>query len=660
MQKWVSRASQKMEEEEAMEAPRSPEYSSSLSRELEEVITRQNLLTSRTRRRVLGSLQETSQRGEDQEMAQLRQRAIGEIINSEKSYLSQLETINEYFMKPIQESKLLPQNIFANIFGDLLGIHQVNAELLAAMEVSTDQIGKVFLDLAPYLKFYSTYATDFRDASTLVEEWTEKSKPFRQLLANQESRPEVQRKLNSLLITPVQRIPRYKLLLDDIIKNTPRFHPDKDNLQEARTHIDAVAWYINDQIKEHEHSKIMVDIQKSLQGGLPKIIKPGRKLVRQGNLMKVNRTGGGHAQPRYVILFSDMLMYCKFRGGLLNNGTIELPRQDALESCCLLPLKHTMVEQVVGKGVFTIKCQKEQLTLYSGKAEDADWVDTIQTAIRTLKKNSASLQKERRSSMFQPMRKQDMVKMRRESLSKIMLIRKIDEARQEKDKAEKKTRSPLAVLAELSPLGRSSPRRKRDKEDQGAGSPAKLKRVAEEAAENHMAFRPPAEETTPKCLKTTTKKTPVKRIAPTPPRRSPRTPGASTDAAGVVLRKPRVKPNFKTQTRNSLRSLTLGRSVAGLAGIRKPRPTTVHQSSTIFRSPSIYDEPSTRNDAMTTYLSGKIVPLTPSSKPTNVDHLVKKEEVKENTVDDADCIKTYPIAVHDGILNSKKSICTIS
>ena len=42
---------------------------------------------------------------------------------------------------------------------------------------------------------------------------------------------------------------RYKLLLDDIVKNTPRFHPDKNNLEEARTQIDAIAWYINDQIK---------------------------------------------------------------------------------------------------------------------------------------------------------------------------------------------------------------------------------------------------------------------------------------------------------------------------------------------------------------------------------------------------------------------------
>ena len=79
----------------------------------------------------------------------------------------------------------------------------------------------------------------------------------------------MQRKLNALLITPVQRVPRYKLLLDDVIKATPRFHPDRANLEEARTQIDAVAWYINDQIKEHENNQLMISIQKSLQGEGP-------------------------------------------------------------------------------------------------------------------------------------------------------------------------------------------------------------------------------------------------------------------------------------------------------------------------------------------------------------------------------------------------------
>ena len=35
---------------------------------------------------------------------------------------------------------------------------------------------QVFLELAPYLKFYSTYANDFEKATKLVEEWTDKHK----------------------------------------------------------------------------------------------------------------------------------------------------------------------------------------------------------------------------------------------------------------------------------------------------------------------------------------------------------------------------------------------------------------------------------------------------------------------------------------------------
>ena len=79
------------------------------------------------------------------------------------------------------------------------------------MEECDDCIGKVFLELAPYLKFYSTDANDFESAVKLVERWTAKNKAFRMLLGNQESRPEVQLKLNSLLITPIQRIPRFVL-----------------------------------------------------------------------------------------------------------------------------------------------------------------------------------------------------------------------------------------------------------------------------------------------------------------------------------------------------------------------------------------------------------------------------------------------------------------
>eukprot|EP00090_Calanus_glacialis_P012488 TRINITY_DN21062_c0_g1_i1.p1 TRINITY_DN21062_c0_g1~~TRINITY_DN21062_c0_g1_i1.p1 ORF type:complete len:634 (-),score=143.73 TRINITY_DN21062_c0_g1_i1:246-2147(-) len=627
---------------------KTPEFSKSLSRELEDVINKQNLLTSRTRRRVLVSLQEQSHKEEDEEMGALRNRAIEEIINSEKSYLHQLEIVEEYFMKPLQESGILPSQVYANIFGDILGIRQVNKELLVAMEVSTDKIGKVFMDLAPYLKFYSTYANDFKQATQLVEDQMEKNKPFKALLAKQESRPEVQKKLNALLITPVQRIPRYKLLLDDIIKNTPRFHPDKDNLQEARTQIDAIAWYINDQIKDYENSRIMIDIQKSLQGGVPKIIKPDRKLIKQGNLMKVNKNGG-HAQPRYVILFSDMLMYCKIKGNIIQGGMLELPKNDALEVCAVLPLKHTVVDEVVGKGVFTIKCQKEHLVLYSPNVEDSDWVDIIQKAIKTLKKNKASLRRE--SSMFEPMRKPDLIKIRRESLGKIMLMRKTEESKREMLKKGTNTRSPLSLFTP----------KKRTAKDGLSGSPFKLKRLAEEAASHPIVS--PKEGMEPEKPKSPERmnKNAESPVLKSPKRSNYKTKITQENISPEVILRTKPKSEFKRNTRNSLRSLTLGKS----------SKLKNEKSKSIFRSPSIYDEPRkmeipVEEDTMTSYLSGKICPLTPSTKPCNVDHLVKREPIspKDNEVsadDETDKMEIHPIAIHNGILNQqKKSYCTIS
>ena len=102
------------------------------------------------------------------------------------------------------------------------------------------------------------------------------------------------------------------MLLEDVIKNTPENHPDKDNLEEALRQIESVAWHINDQLKEHENALKMLDIQRSLQGCFPKIVVPGRRLVKQGNLMKVPRAGGS-GNPRYFVLFSDILMYCKIK-----------------------------------------------------------------------------------------------------------------------------------------------------------------------------------------------------------------------------------------------------------------------------------------------------------------------------------------------------------
>lgn len=50
-------------------------------------------------------------------------------------------------------------------------------------------------------------------------------------ICTQESRPEVSAKLNSLLITPIQRIPRYLLLLRELLSYTPTGHKSYNDIE---------------------------------------------------------------------------------------------------------------------------------------------------------------------------------------------------------------------------------------------------------------------------------------------------------------------------------------------------------------------------------------------------------------------------------------------
>ena len=382
------------------------------------------------------------------------------------------------------------------------------------------------------------------------------------------------------------------MLLEDVIKNTPDTHPDKSSLKEALEQIDNVAWHINEQLREHENNMKVVDIQKSLAGGFPKIIAPGRKLLKQGNLMKVPRTGGNSGQPRYFVLFSDMIMYCKIKTNNQTNiiGQLVLPKSNALECGCMLPLKHCKVENLVGKGVFKLTCQREELILYSidGAQSSEEWVDCITKAITKHKTNSATLRKE--SSRRDPIKRPDIMKMRRESLGQILLLRKglLTPSRHK------------MILRERKDLTSSSPGN-----SPIVFSPRSKKRPIPMDLDEEL------ENNTPES-KTAKVETPKREMAPPP-------------VANVQLRAKLTKKINRSTS--AWKTLSLSR-----------RDKVKNDSSQIFRSPSIYEnkeEGADNNSIMTHYLSGKICPLTPSQEPTNVDHLVetnpnniKKDEKK--------------------------------
>lgn len=132
--------------------------------------------------------------------------------------------------------------------------------------------------------------------------------------------------------------------------------------------IEKAARHINTFIEQHEETQKLLKLQKCIINPI-NLIKPGRKLIKQGALMRVSRRRNS-AYRRYFVLLNDILLYCK--------GDPEM----SLTVCCVLPLNKCKIESVLSGGLFCVTCLNETLLLYSEKDDSNLWMEAIQSSIK--------------------------------------------------------------------------------------------------------------------------------------------------------------------------------------------------------------------------------------------------------------------------------------
>ncbi|CAH8451242.1 unnamed protein product [Dicrocoelium dendriticum] len=140
---------------------------------------------------------------------------LEELLVSEIKYLSYLKKIVQHFAEPLRESGLLPGELHSEVFGFISPIINVNETLLES--ILTLGIEEAFLTLAPCLKLYADYARRYQSILVILETCSSLSYELQQFLEHQESSPNVRLQLPALLIMPIQRIPRYSLLFQELL-----------------------------------------------------------------------------------------------------------------------------------------------------------------------------------------------------------------------------------------------------------------------------------------------------------------------------------------------------------------------------------------------------------------------------------------------------------
>ncbi|TPX66165.1 hypothetical protein SpCBS45565_g04685 [Spizellomyces sp. 'palustris'] len=343
-----------------------------------------------------------------------RENIAREILDSERRYVDSLLLLQTLFLKPLMAaigttSEIIPKKIVQSIFSELAGIINVNMELRKQLEARLEEhpwnpvdgcLGDIFLNLAPFLKMYSSYVKNFNTALSVVSEQISKNPAFAQFVTKQNTNPDLKGLgFQAYLIMPVQRIPRYKMLVEDLLKHTEVDHPDHSTLQKSLETIAEVAVFVNETIRHHEMMQELIEMQKCIRGLQEDLVTPGRRLIRRGKVQKICRR---RHQTRYLILLSDFLIYTS--PGILEDQYVFHRKLD-LELCQVIDVPDTQDL----KHIFQIVSPEKSFAMYAdSQGEKQDWIKAIDGAIRELRSNKSTLRSEHGDNWYANEKKKKM------------------------------------------------------------------------------------------------------------------------------------------------------------------------------------------------------------------------------------------------------------
>jgi hypothetical protein len=176
----------------------------------------------------------------DNKQREKRRRIITEILETERTYVKELAGLDELYVKEAERTASLSPEDFRLAFGHVTTLTMFHKDhfLVALEEACKDdlldaRIGRVFVQHSAFIRMYSAYVNSVDAAMAEMEKWkTHKAKKaWRQLCDDARKNPKhTQLHLQGYLLLPVQRIPRYKMLLEQLLEKTTPTHADYHDL----------------------------------------------------------------------------------------------------------------------------------------------------------------------------------------------------------------------------------------------------------------------------------------------------------------------------------------------------------------------------------------------------------------------------------------------
>uniref|UniRef100_A0A667ZCP9 ABR activator of RhoGEF and GTPase n=1 Tax=Myripristis murdjan TaxID=586833 RepID=A0A667ZCP9_9TELE len=244
---------------------------------------------------------------------EMKKLVLSGFLASEEIYINQLEALL-LPMRPLKATATTSQPVLTiqqieTIFYKIQDIFEIHKEFYDALLPNIQQwdekvtVGHLFQKLASQLGVYKAFVDNYKVALETAEKCSQANSQFQKISevcclgSTADKTPLFSSLSTALLYKPIDRVTRSTLVLHDLLKHTPKDHPDFPLLQDALRISQNFLSSINEEI---DPRRTAVTTPKG----------EARQLVKDGFLVEVSE---GSRKLRHVFLFTDLLLCAKMK-----------------------------------------------------------------------------------------------------------------------------------------------------------------------------------------------------------------------------------------------------------------------------------------------------------------------------------------------------------
>lgn len=259
---------------------------------------------------------------------------LNEFIETERNYLQQLQVLKEVFVEYLKNDSsgkfILKIREFKDIFDGICEFIPIHEGFLADLTRQQSKgIGGFASALSEFvaskqLYQYQGYFTSFEKRMSALQDALASNPKFAKY--HEESvrkNPILNKKgLDQFFIAPIQRMPRYSLLLKEIIKYVDE-ETLLNDLKASYVEIEKTVQFLNTVKHKAEQTEMLFMMQRKINNFPPDFLRADRSFLSKIACFMTDSDGEGSKKVRYTLyLCNDMVLFAKKRPSASSSSTL--------------------------------------------------------------------------------------------------------------------------------------------------------------------------------------------------------------------------------------------------------------------------------------------------------------------------------------------------